>query len=84
MTKEDMQKIIGHAIKEKRQEKKLTQKNVSKIINISRNYIADIENGRYMPSVNTLIKLAKLLNINLNALFLSSNDGNTSNKKEAV
>lgn len=41
-------KILGKKIKEKRLEKKITQRYLAEQIGISRNYLSDIENGRYM------------------------------------
>ncbi len=61
-------KKVGQAIKKQRLQKKKTQIEVAKSIGISRSYLSDIENGRYMPSVNTLIKLASYLDIDLNFL----------------
>lgn len=68
MTKENKQKIIGEIIKQARLNKDKTQMEVSNDTGISRNYLSDIENGRYMPSVETLLALAKYLNINLNLI----------------
>ena len=61
-------KKVGQAIKKQRLQKKKTQIEVAKSIGISRSYLSDIENGRYMPSVDTLIKLASYLDIDLNFL----------------
>lgn len=69
MTKEDQQKLIGQALKTKRLELKLTQLEVSKATDVSRNYISDVENGRYMPSVTVLFKLAIVLKLDLNFLL---------------
>ncbi|ELK38883.1 helix-turn-helix domain-containing protein, partial [Brevibacillus agri BAB-2500] len=44
-------KALGRTIKKTRTEKKLKQVDVSAVTGLSRNYISDIENGRYMPSV---------------------------------
>lgn len=68
MTKEN-RKLIGQVIKNKRIQGNITQLELSEKTGISRNYISDVENGRYVPSVETLIKLAKVLNINLNFLL---------------
>lgn len=65
---------IGLSIKKARKDRRLTQKELSEKINISRNYISDIECGRYVPSVEKLISIATVLNIDLNIL---KNDGNT-------
>ncbi len=55
-------------IRQKRIEKKLTQQEVADNIGISRNYLSDIENGRYNPSFKNAIKLATFLEIDLNLL----------------
>lgn len=68
MIAEDQKKAIGLLIKKARIKKDLTQIKVAEKTNISRNYISDIENGRYMPSVSTLIVLARFLEIDLNLL----------------
>lgn len=65
---------IGNEIKRARKEKGLTQYDLSQKVSISRNYISDIECGRYIPSVELLISLSKELKIDLN---LFKNDGNT-------
>lgn len=62
-------KIIGQAIKNRRIKKNKTQLQVSEDTGISRSYLSDVENGRYMPSVETLIKLASYLELNLNFLL---------------
>lgn len=69
MVKENVRKELGQIIKSKRIEKKFTQRKLADLVNISRNYISDIETGRYMPSVDTLIKIAKVLKIDLNFLL---------------
>lgn len=68
MTTPDRRKIVGQAIKDARSKKNLTQLEVSQKGSISRNYVSDIENGRYMPSVETLMTLATILDIDLNLL----------------
>lgn len=65
----DNKKRIGEVIKEKRTQTSKTQLQVSKDTGISRSYLSDVENGRYMPSVETLIKLASYLEIDLNFLL---------------
>ncbi|AOY76660.1 helix-turn-helix domain-containing protein [Clostridium formicaceticum] len=69
MDKQEKKKIIGRVISDKRQSKKLTQLELSELTGLSRNYICDIENGRYMPSLDALTKLALPLNIDLNFLL---------------
>jgi len=52
---------IGDSIKSIRQEKGLTQKELSLKAHISRSYLADLENNRYNPSVDTLNSISKAL-----------------------
>lgn len=75
MTKMDKQKKIGQAVKQKRESLNITQEELAINTELSRNYISDVECGRYMPSVDTLSKIAIYLDIDLN--FLIKNDGNT-------
>ena len=69
MGNKEQKKIVGEAISLKRLDKKLTQRQVSDFTGLSRNYISDIENGRYMPSVDALTKLARCLDLDLNFLL---------------
>lgn len=71
---ESIAKEIGKEVKRARKESGLTQQNLSQKVSISRNYISDIECGRYVPSVEILISLSKELKIDMN---LFKNDGNT-------
>lgn len=61
-------KEIGLIISNKRNELGLTQQEVADATGFSRNYISDMENGRYAPSLDALSKLAVVLNIDLNFL----------------
>ena len=60
---------FNNLIKEKRENKNLTQEEVAKAIGITRSYLCDIENGRYSPSLKTSIKIATYLEIDLNSLL---------------
>jgi transcriptional regulator with XRE-family HTH domain len=55
--------VVGANIKKFRKMKKLTQQALSKKANISRSYLADLEGGRYNPSLTTLEYLASALGI---------------------
>ncbi|MGP7817731.1 helix-turn-helix domain-containing protein [Niallia sp. 01092] len=64
-------KKLGALIKAKRKEKKLTQIIISEETGLSRNYISDIENGRYMPSTESLYKIASCIDMDLNVLKMT-------------
>lgn len=60
---------IGAHIKKIRKEKKMTQVELSSQADISRSYLADVEAGRYNPSLETLSKLAQALDVEVSTLF---------------
>ncbi|WP_211746395.1 helix-turn-helix transcriptional regulator [Paenibacillus sp. Marseille-Q4541] len=64
-------KKLGKVIQDQRKQKHMRQYQVSEKTGLSRNYISDIENGRYMPSVETLAKLAICLDLDLNILTMT-------------
>ncbi len=66
---------IEAVIKEAREKAKMTQYQIADAVGVSRAYYADVERGRYTPSLKLLSRLAVLLDIDLN--FLKENDGNT-------
>lgn len=59
---------IAETLRDARKRKRLTQTEVAESVGVSRAYYADVERGRYNPSLKLMSKLAKLLNINLNFL----------------
>ncbi|MGE4274074.1 MAG: helix-turn-helix domain-containing protein [Desulfitobacterium sp.] len=64
---------IGAIIKAKREEKNLSQTELAARITRSSQLICDIEKGRKRPGADTLILLAKVLDISLDHIFLESN-----------
>lgn len=55
---------IGDNIRKYRKMKNITQKELGETIGISNTYLSDIETGRTNPSIKTLKKIAKGLEIN--------------------
>uniref|UniRef100_UPI004027AA77 helix-turn-helix domain-containing protein n=1 Tax=Candidatus Stercorousia sp. TaxID=3048886 RepID=UPI004027AA77 len=52
-----------------RKAKKLTQEQLAEIVNMEPNSISIIESGRNFPTLNSLEKIAKALDVELNILF---------------
>ncbi len=75
-------KTLNILIKEKREELNLTQEEVANAVGLTRNYISDIENGRYQPSFNTSIKLIKFLGLDLNLLSSMTEIQDITTKKQ--
>jgi transcriptional regulator with XRE-family HTH domain len=72
---------IGQKIKNIRKANKLTQVELAKKANISRSYLADIENDRYNASVDTLKSIANSLDVKLSELIEESSSDNKINSK---
>jgi transcriptional regulator with XRE-family HTH domain len=61
--------VIGERLKDLREKKKLSQGDVEKRTGLLRCYISRVENGHTVPSVDTLEKMARALDIPLYRLF---------------
>lgn len=68
-----MENSFRAVMREKREKKGMTQVDLAKTIGKSPQLICDIENGRKNPGSNTLIAIAKELNISLDEIFLNNN-----------
>lgn len=69
ITSEDVLKTIGNKFKQARLSNKYTQDYVSESIDISTDLLRNIENGRNIGSIPTLLNLCNFLNISPNYLF---------------
>jgi transcriptional regulator with XRE-family HTH domain len=63
MTKSDIRVILGENLKKRRAFKGLSQVSLAKILDISPNYISDIEAGKRWISSETLENLAAALDV---------------------
>ena len=63
------QEKIGKFIAKVRKEKKMTQQELAKKLNITDRAISHWENGRSMPDAGIMLELCKLLDINVNELL---------------
>jgi transcriptional regulator with XRE-family HTH domain len=61
--------VIGNKLKELREIKKLSQGDIEKRTGLLRCYISRVENGHTVPSVDTLEKMARALELPLYRLF---------------
>lgn len=68
-----MENALGRRIKYLREEKKLSQLEFSKILNISNSTLSQYEAGNRMPSDETKKKIAKYFNVSLDYLMGASN-----------
>jgi transcriptional regulator with XRE-family HTH domain len=61
--------VIGNRLKELRESKELSQGDIEKRCGLLRCYISRVENGHTVPSVETLEKMARALEVPLYRLF---------------
>lgn len=62
-------KIFGERLKELRKDKKLTQSELAKQLEVSGNTIYSWENDKQEPSMSTLLKLSEIFEVSLDFLF---------------
>lgn len=62
-------KLLGKQIKQLRISKGLSQEKLSEMIDISPRQMCVIENGSSIPSLDTFINIAKVLEIDINEFF---------------
>lgn len=77
------QKSFGKKIKNARKEMGLTQFELAEKINVSQNFLGDIERGIKLPSLPKLILLSNVLKLSLDNMFLDSLD-NTLEEPEEI
>jgi transcriptional regulator with XRE-family HTH domain len=71
-------KAFGRALKKIRVRKKLTQENLSLQADLARVYISELEYGKKTPSIETVFKISKALNIKCSRLMdLTEEEFNT-------
>ena len=59
---------IGAKVKDARKKAGLTQVELAAAAGMSRSYLADVEGGRYNPSVKKLVSIAAVCGVDLNFL----------------
>lgn len=68
------QKSFGKKIKDARKKMDFTQFELAEKINVSQNFLGDIERGLKLPSLPKLILLSNTLKLSLDSMFLDSLD----------
>lgn len=65
----DTKELLGLKIKELRKQKKFTQEQLAEKLNLDIGYISKLEVGRNFPTIGTLEKIAKVLQVELCEFF---------------
>ena len=75
--------IFGSRLKEKRKEKKLTQKQLAGLIGSKHNSVSDWENGKNKPDPDTIERICEVLDISA-AYLLPSNRNEINNEADIL
>jgi len=65
----DLKKMIGARIEEIRSKRGITQDQLSERMEINPKYLSSIERGKENPTLNTLIKLSRALEVDFDEVF---------------
>lgn len=69
-----MLRTLGENIKKERIEKELSQEQLAEETGLHRTYISQLERGLRNPTITTLLKITKVLNVSLDALIKKNNN----------
>ena len=71
--------LLGRHIREHRKEKKLTLEQLAEKLDVSTTFIGQIERAKGIPSLETLVKIANVLEVSIDSLLfgdLNNKSGN--------
>lgn len=68
--------LLGESIRKLREQRKFSQKEVANAINVAPTQYSRVETGKVMPSVKTLIKVARVLDVPIDAIINGSANPN--------
>ncbi len=74
--------MFGDRLKELREEKELTQEELGKFLNVSRQTISGYESGSIEPSIANLVKIADIFNVSLDYLLCRTKERYNLNLKD--
>ncbi len=60
---------VGNRIRELRSNLGMTQAHLAEVVGVARVSIIAIETGRYLPTIETALRISKALNIPLDKIF---------------
>ena len=75
---------IGKFIKKLREEKGLSQNQLSEIVHVTRQAVSTWEVGRSLPDSSILLELSKLFDVSINELLQGEKNYNNSSKSQKL
>ena len=67
-------KKVGNHIKEIRSNLGMTQAQLADLVGVARVSIVSIETGRFIPTIETALRISKALNVSIDQLFWLKDD----------
>jgi len=64
-----VKQLFAERLKELREENNMTQEQLGKLLNVTKQAISSYEKGENEPSLDTLVKIAEIFNVSLDYLF---------------
>ncbi len=68
--------IVGERLKQIRESKDMSQGDIERRTGLLRCYLSRVENGHTVPSVETLEKIARAMDVHLYQVFFDENENN--------
>ncbi len=68
--------ILKNKLEEIRKEKGITQEELANALEVSRQTVGSLENGRYNPSIMLAFKIARFFNLSIEEIFIYEEDNN--------
>jgi transcriptional regulator len=67
---------LKNRLEEIRKEKGITQEELANTLEVSRQTVGSLENGRYNPSIILAFKIARFFNLSIEEIFIYEEDKN--------
>lgn len=67
---------MKNRLEEIRKEKGITQEELANALEVSRQTVGSLENGRYNPSIMLAFKIARFFNLSIEEVFIYEEDKN--------
>lgn len=71
---------MKNRLEEIRKERGIKQEELAKILEVSRQTIGSLENGRYNPSITLAFKIARYFNMTIEEIFIYEEDDENDEK----
>jgi len=81
---QDVRKLFGKRVRELRKIRNLTQERLAEFLDIGPANVSYIETGRFSPSPENLVKLAKALNVEIYELYLFNGTKTSDEMKDEI